>query len=94
FESSNLQGTPGKWLLGIKVMSVHGRRIGVARAYWRQTLYLVSLMLFFISVWYTVAHNDRTGAHDLYSKSRVVKRATPWWEFLAGFIRKATGVGA
>ena len=74
-EASRLQATFGKWLLGIKVQSSTGGRIGLARATARfLSKYSMFMLTLGISMATSLLSSRRTMLHDLVCKTRVVKR--------------------
>lgn len=72
-EASPLQGTPGKVLFSMKVVTRDGRRIGILRALVRSTVFALSLLGFKIVVWINAFLGTRP-LHDRASGSIVVKR--------------------
>jgi len=73
--------TPGKWLLGIRVVALGGGPVGVGRATLRVLGYLVSALPFYLGfLWILGPH--RRGFHDHLAHTEVVRarpsaRATP-----------------
>ena len=73
-EASPLQGTPGKILFGMKVVSKKGRRLNILHALWRSFMFSLVLAAFKITVWiHLFIRNDRL-LHDRSSWSMVIKR--------------------
>jgi uncharacterized RDD family membrane protein YckC len=73
-ESSRLQGTLGKALLGLRVSDYDGRRIGLLRAIVRYFGRLISeliLMLGFLMVLFT---ERKQGLHDFLARTYVLTR--------------------
>lgn len=73
-ESTPLQGTLGKVLFGIKVVSRKGRRLTIPHAIFRSVLFGISTAAFKITVWINFFTNDGRLIHDRLSSSIVVKR--------------------
>ena len=75
FESSKMQGSIGKYILGIKVVNLNEERIGFFLACFRLILFTllckISMFLTLITVPFT---NERKGIHDMICKTRVVRK--------------------
>jgi uncharacterized RDD family membrane protein YckC len=74
FESSSLQGTSGKLLLGMRVTHLEGERISVVRAgarYLGKALSAILLMAGFLRI---VFHPRKQGLHDVLARTVVVRR--------------------
>ncbi|MBF0213709.1 MAG: RDD family protein [Magnetococcales bacterium] len=72
-ESSSWQGSPGKKMLGFKVVDEQGRRIGFGKAngrYWSKLLSMLLLFVGFIMVAFT---ERKQGLHDKIAGTFVVK---------------------
>jgi uncharacterized RDD family membrane protein YckC len=70
-----LGATPGKWLLGLRVIDHRGRfPIGVSRAVMRLCAYSVSALTFGIGHLIMLFRRDRCALHDLLAGTRVVRR--------------------
>jgi uncharacterized RDD family membrane protein YckC len=68
--------TPGKWLLGVRVVAIGGGRVSVARAAVRVVGYLVSALPFYLGfLW--VLRSGRRGFHDLLAGTEVVYAPRP-----------------
>lgn len=70
--------TPGKWLLGLRVVALGGGRIGIVRALIRFGGYFVSALPFYLGfLW--VLGPTRRGFHDRLAATEVVyaRRPTP-----------------
>ncbi|MFO7981966.1 MAG: RDD family protein [Desulfuromonadales bacterium] len=66
--------TPGKMLLGIKVIRTDGGEIGYARAFLREAPgKLISTLPFGLGFLLIGVHPEKRGLHDLLAASRVVK---------------------
>src|SRR5699024_5231480 len=73
FEASAWQATPGKKMLGLKVVDEQGRRISFGRAngrYWSKIISAVLLCIGFLMVAFT---NKKQGLHDKMAETFVVK---------------------
>lgn len=73
-EATPMQGTPGKILFGMKVVSPRGRRLNLLHAYLRMLLFSISTGLFKITIWINLIINDGRLLHDRLSGSIVVRR--------------------
>lgn len=73
-EASSLQGTPGKYLLKIKVTNLKGRRLNIFHAYWRTFCFALSTAGFQLSMWINGFSKDDQLLHDRLSRSMVIKR--------------------
>lgn len=68
--------TPGKWLLGLRVVAVGGGRVGVGRAVLRFVGYLISALPFYVGfLW--VLGAERRGWHDRIAGTEVVYTRRP-----------------
>jgi uncharacterized RDD family membrane protein YckC len=63
--------TPGKWLLGIKVVSLGGGKVGLARSLVRFGGYLLSALPFYLGFLWIVGR-ERRGFHDRLARTEVV----------------------
>lgn len=73
-ESTPLQGTPGKILFGIKVVTPKGRRINILHSMLRTFIFSIVTALFKITVWINLFINDGRLLHDRISYSIIIKR--------------------
>ena len=73
-EASPLQGTPGKILFGLKVVSKKGKRLNILHALWRSFMFSLVLAGFKITVWIHLFMNNDRLLHDRFSGSMVIKR--------------------
>lgn len=74
FESSQHEATPGKLILGIKVVDEDGRRISFAKATIRYFAKFISGFLLFIGFILIAVHPRKQGLHDLIAKTYVVTK--------------------
>ena len=73
FEASLWQATPGKWILGLKVIDAHGERLGMGRAnarFWGKLLSCLVLGIGFFMVAFT---RKKQGLHDMLARTYVLK---------------------
>ncbi|MFC4769920.1 RDD family protein [Effusibacillus consociatus] len=75
-ESSSIQGTLGKKLVGIKVTDIHGNRISFLRATGRHFSKLLSYMIFFIGFFMAGFTEKKQALHDMIAGCLVVKKPT------------------
>jgi uncharacterized RDD family membrane protein YckC len=74
FESSRMQGTPGKRALGVAVTDLHGQRLTFARALGRNVARILSGLIFLIG-YIMVAFTARKQAlHDMIAGTLVINR--------------------
>jgi uncharacterized RDD family membrane protein YckC len=74
FESSAMQGTPGKRVLNVAVTDMDGKRLTFRRASGRFFARYISAMFFLIG-YFMVAFTERKQAlHDLVAKTLVIRR--------------------
>ena len=73
FESSPLQATPGKVLIGIYVISVYGYRCNFPAALLRNTLKVFSALALMIGFLMTAVRKDGQAFHDLIASCYVVR---------------------
>lgn len=63
--------TPGKWLMGLKVVSIDGRPLSVARAFVRFVGYLASALPFYAGfLW--ILGPERRAWHDRLARTQVI----------------------
>jgi len=74
FESSRLQATPGKLLVGVKVTDMEGRRIGFGRATTRALAKGLSALLCYIGYLMAAFTAQRQALHDIMARTLVLKR--------------------
>jgi uncharacterized RDD family membrane protein YckC len=68
--------TPGKWLLGIKVVALGGGRVGLGRSLIRFFGYLLSALPFYLGfVW--IIGRQRLGLHDRLAGTEVLYTRPP-----------------
>ncbi|GHA36389.1 RDD family protein [Photobacterium aphoticum] len=73
-ECTPLQGTHGKWLLGIKVEHQYGGRISPLQALKRAVMKIVGAIPLYLGYLWAGYSKEKTAWHDLYANTRVVKR--------------------
>ena len=74
FIASNLQATPGKLLVGVKVTDEAGGRVSVLRALGRELSKIISALILMIG-YIMVAFTDRKrGLHDMIAGTQVIYR--------------------
>jgi len=73
-ESSKMQGTVGKFLLGIKVTDLNGSRISFVHASARYFAKFISLFTFGIGYLMVLFTEKKQALHDIISKCLVVKK--------------------
>ena len=65
--------TPGKMLMGIKIIKVDGTSIGIVRSFLRYIGYIVSLITIFIGYLMIIWASEHRGLHDKIAGTVVVK---------------------
>ena len=75
-ESSALQGTLGKWLLGIAVVDEAGRPLSFSRSRRRNSAKVLSFLPLGLGCFWTIWSPRRQAWHDKIAHSLVVKRST------------------
>jgi len=73
FESSNMQATPGKMALGMKVTDLHGKRLSFGRATGRFFAKIVSGITLYIGYFMIGWTEKKQGLHDIIAGTLVVK---------------------
>jgi uncharacterized RDD family membrane protein YckC len=68
--------TPGKWLLGLRVVALGGGKVGVGRAAIRAVGYLASALPFYLGFFWVLGP-QRRGFHDLLARTEVVYERRP-----------------
>jgi uncharacterized RDD family membrane protein YckC len=64
--------TPGKAVLGVRILTKNGKRLGPVRAFVRVFGYLVSIFCFFAGFWWILINRRRRGWSDLIAGTCVV----------------------
>jgi uncharacterized RDD family membrane protein YckC len=77
FESSSLQASPGKWLTGMKVADLEGRRISYLRACVRYMGKVLSAVLLFAGFVMVAFHRRKQGLHDVIAQTLVLRVPLP-----------------
>lgn len=75
FHASSLQATPGKLLLGIKVVGLDGERISFGRALGRGLAEILSYMLLLIGYIMAAFTRRKQALHDLLADTLVIRAA-------------------
>ena len=73
-ESSRLQGTIGKFLIGIKVVDYNNNRIDFTKATLRYVSSLLSMMFLFFGYLMILFTEKKQSLHDIISKTLVVRK--------------------
>lgn len=92
FESSALQATPGKALLGLRVTTLDGGRISFKQSFIRYLGYLASSVLFCIGFFMVAFTEKKQGLHDLLAETLVVKQASPTVNYLEAWVDEVQSV--
>ncbi len=74
FESSYLQATPGKWLLGIRVTDLQNKRITFGQATGRHFAKIVSALILCIGYMMAGFTERRQALHDMMAECLVWKK--------------------
>ncbi len=74
FESSKLQGSIGKLILGIKVCDLEGKRLHHTKVAVRTLSKVLALVAVFVLIFLMFFNEKNQGLHDIWAKSLVVKR--------------------
>ena len=77
FNSSALQGTPGKVYLGLAVTDEGGRRIGFRTAAIRELAEILSALMLGLGYFFNVFTDRRQALHDLIAGTLVLRRPVP-----------------
>lgn len=72
FESSEMQGTPGKIILGLKVTDTEGNRISFPIAFLRFLGKILSSIVMYIGFIMIAFTKKKVGLHDIVAKTYVV----------------------
>ncbi len=72
FHASAWQATPGKRVMGLRVMRVDGQDVSFLRAVWRHLAEILSALIFMIGYLMIGLTREKTGLHDLIAGTRVV----------------------
>ena len=71
FPSSDMMGTPGKAILGLKITDEAGNRIGVGKAILRYIGYIISALVLYIGFIIVGFTENKRGLHDMVASTRV-----------------------
>jgi uncharacterized RDD family membrane protein YckC len=71
--------TPGKWLLGIRVVALGGGKVGIGRAALRVVGYVISAVPFYLGFFWVLGPRRR-GFHDRLARTEVVYVRRPHGE--------------
>jgi len=71
FPSSDMMGTPGKALLGLKITDESGNKIGVGKAILRCIGYIISALVLYIGFIIVGFTENKRGLHDMVASTRV-----------------------
>src|SRR5688572_869210 len=93
FESSPLQGTPGKLAMSIKVTDLDGEQIGAGRALGRYVGKILSWMILGIGLFMAAFTGRRQGLHDIMAGTLVARRRFEAGQ-IAGAGPEAVSVGS
>lgn len=75
FEASAMRGTPGKYFVGLQVVTNSGGRIRPFHALWRNLVrYVLLSITFFLEVFTMISPGRKRTLHDMLSGTMVVKR--------------------
>ena len=74
FEGSSYMGTPGKLLLGLRVVKEDGSPLSSREAFFRAMVKTMGMQAFFLVGALVMLDRDRRGVWDMVVRSRVVRR--------------------
>ncbi|MCP4594074.1 MAG: RDD family protein [bacterium] len=74
-ESSSWQATPGKRIMGLKVVDLHGQRIGFGAASWRNLAKGLSMLTFGVGYLMPLWSSRRQALHDKVTGCLVIRSA-------------------
>ena len=92
FESSALQATPGKALLGLRVTTMDGGRITFKQSFIRYLSYLASSVILCIGCIMVAFTQKKQGLHDLIAETLVVKQVSPTVNYLEAWVDEVQSV--
>jgi uncharacterized RDD family membrane protein YckC len=92
FESSALQATPGKALLGLRVTTLDGGRITFKQSFIRYLSYLVSTIILFVGCIMVAFTQKKQGLHDMIAETLVVKQVSPTVNYLEAWVDEVQSV--
>lgn len=74
-EATPLQGTPGKIILGMKVVTMKGNRLNIFHSLFRSIIFTLSTAAIKVTAWINAfVFNKGNLLHDSFSRSQVIKR--------------------
>lgn len=87
FYSSRLQATPGKMILGLRVVGKDGNSISIFRSVGRTAASILSAIIFYIGYLFPLFTEKKQALHDIIASTVVVdvKRKTKLFVFLCFF---------
>ena len=71
FPSSDMMGTPGKAICGLKITDESGNKIGVGKAILRYIGYIISALVLYIGFIIVGFTENKRGLHDMVASTRV-----------------------
>ena len=71
FPSSDMMGTPGKAICGLKITDESGNKIGVGKAILRNIGYIISALVLYIGFIIVGFTENKRGLHDMVASTRV-----------------------
>jgi uncharacterized RDD family membrane protein YckC len=75
FEASAMRGTPGKYFVGLQVVTNSGDRLRPFHALWRNLVrYILLSITFFLEVFTMIFPGRKRTVHDMLSGTIVIKR--------------------
>lgn len=92
FESSALQATPGKALLGLRVTTEEGERISFKQSFIRYLGYIASCAICCIGFLFVVFTGKKQALHDLIAETLVVKQTSPDVKYLDAWVDEVQSV--
>lgn len=72
FTASKLKASPGKLILGIQVLTLDNKQIGIGRSIGRYFAYIISTFTFMVGYIMAGFTKDKKALHDLICGTRVV----------------------
>lgn len=77
FEASSYTGSPGKRLMGLRVLDLTGQRLGLGSAFLRNVAKLLSGLLGYVGFAAVGFTSRKQGLHDLLARAVVVRDPLP-----------------
>ncbi|MFZ4404351.1 MAG: RDD family protein [Pseudobdellovibrionaceae bacterium] len=94
FESSALQATPGKAILGLQVVNLAGQRISFKQSFLRFVMSFVSSAIMMLGYIISIFTDKRQTLHDLVAGTLVIRKASSEINYLDAWFSEVKSIFA